>query len=966
MGFVWGYVREDYVAEATLAIRVPHIETTLASVPLIQSSEFFFQKLVQELKSTNCLYDVAAYTMLPVSAEALAHQSQVRADTNSATIRIRMRASYPEMALRLAGAYAVQGLQRCRVFWERERQAMQDSIERQLTTVEAELAALDQRRADLQPTDTVFDVDKGLSEATDRSSQLDVRIANLKDELDVNQARLRVLSDELGRQNPAVVAAKEALVQALSQFTEEHPKVKALRRALAEREAHAAAETVPTNLDGVPLGSELATNLYVRVVNLRAENAALEKELERAQRAEAQARERSSELRRLHAEYAGIDSRYQSLKRARDTLVEQRRETLLLQNHGAAYTDILEPARLTSSAQHAKWEAACVWGAGSGVIGGFVVLMGLLFSEGSKRTIRGQEDLQEATGLPVLAALSNLNEMSPRDQERWAVQTLSVLKANLCNGEERALICGFTSSQPGEGKSTWIRLLAEAASRQGYNVAVLAQDAQRLCADRGIDLAADDDGLIPSERAAQILGAIMTTETRSPVRIPLAGWIWDWQHRQQFRQALSSLRMIENLAILIDVPAYSTAEGVLLAEEAPNLIWLSRRDAVSETKIRGDAEALRRSHCAVVGAVLNHVPNGHRRPVTAPWACALLCAFCLVATSLSAAQNEKTPAAGSSPIDHHAHQSLSVSSPDHLAAWQRHLTLGPGDVLEVRLYGEADSGRTVTIGPDGRVEYLQAHEFMASGLTVDELRAGLEKVLSKYHLAPQVVINPTAYRSKKYYLIGNVQQKGIYLLDRPTTVIEAIAKGKGFVAAVQYQNVAMMVDLAHSFLMRKKPDGSFAPLKVDFEALFRRGDLSQNIPLAPDDYLFFPPLGPQEVYVLGEVRGPGVMPFTTELTALGAIAGRGGFTERAWKGKVLVIRGSLQNPEPFVVNMDDILHARGKDFRLVSRDIVYVARKPWAKAEELLESAITDFATAAIIGYTGRNVGPFIKEPIIK
>ena len=74
-------------------------------------------------------------------------------------------------------------------------------------------------------------------------------------------------------------------------------------------------------------------------------------------------------------------------------------------------------------------------------------------------------------------------------------------------------------------------------------------------------------------------------------------------------------------------------------------------------------------------------------------------------------------------------------------------------------------------------------------------------------------------------------------------------------------------------LVRRQADGSFAREAVDFESLFQRGELQHNKLLAPDDYMYFPPTGLEEVYVLGEVRGIGPLPYTRDLSVLGAIAG---------------------------------------------------------------------------------------------
>src|SRR5204863_4945526 len=85
-------------------------------------------------------------------------------------------------------------------------------------------------------------------------------------------------------------------------------------------------------------------------------------------------------------------------------------------------------------------------------------------------------------------------------------------------------------------------------------------------------------------------------------------------------------------------------------------------------------------------------------------------------------------------------------------------------------------------------------------------------------------------------------------------------------------------------------------LPVDFEKLFLHGDLSQNIALEPGDYLNFPAAAVGGIHVLGEVRTPGAVPFDSDTSVLSAIATRGGFTERAWKKQVLVVRNSRSQP----------------------------------------------------------------------
>jgi protein involved in polysaccharide export with SLBB domain len=287
--------------------------------------------------------------------------------------------------------------------------------------------------------------------------------------------------------------------------------------------------------------------------------------------------------------------------------------------------------------------------------------------------------------------------------------------------------------------------------------------------------------------------------------------------------------------------------------------------------------------------------------------------------------------------------------------------LGAGDVLSMRLYDQPGTIKQVIIGPDGRLNYLQVTDFEATGLTVDELRGKLEQALAKFYLAPALIISPVSLNSKRFFLLGSVRQKGVFSLSKPVTIVEAIARAGGFEGA----NNFVAADFARSFLVRTDGKQDFRRMPVDFEALFLRGDFNQNLALAPDDYLFLAPLNIKEVYVLGDVAGAGAIPFTQEITVLQAIATRGGFTSRAFRQKVLVIRGSLQQPSTEVVNTATILAGKAPDYPLKPGDIVYVSRKPWSYAQDLLELAINSYIQSLVIGWTGQNVGRIASDPYV-
>ena len=310
-----------------------------------------------------------------------------------------------------------------------------------------------------------------------------------------------------------------------------------------------------------------------------------------------------------------------------------------------------------------------------------------------------------------------------------------------------------------------------------------------------------------------------------------------------------------------------------------------------------------------------------------------------------------------------AKASLSAAAnPAKRAHWQERLTLGPGDVLNFSLLDSPDVARNnVVIGPDGRVSYLQAENIVATGLTIDELRSKFDTTLSNYYRNPKTIITPVTYQSKRYFVLGAVANKGVFPLDRPTTIIEAIARAGGLETGLFERNTVELADLSHSFLVR---NGQRVP--VDFEKLFQRGDLTQNAPLEPDDFLYFASASANEIYVLGEVINPGILSFAPKPTVISAIASRGGFTDRAFKSRVLVVRGSLSQPETFVVDTAEILSGKAKDFKLQSRDIVFVNVNPWKTAAEILDTVARAFMQGFLVEATTLHVKPIITSPLIK
>ncbi|MEY2466925.1 MAG: polysaccharide biosynthesis/export protein [Verrucomicrobiota bacterium] len=679
-----------------------------------------------------------------------------------------------------------------------------------------------------------------------------------------------------------------------------------------------------------------------------------------------------------------IRAKLRALEDARVQMANRQFEAEMFSKNPPGVVRVFAPATLKTVEDNMrllKIIIVAIFGGLIGMAGGLGLVFLVEVTDGRLKTV---DDLKRVTKLPVLTTLGDLQHMEDKARTQWAFRTWTMLQGRLSRSANHGLVCGVTSSQEGEGRSTWISLMAEAASVSGFRVLTIATRPSPTHVEPDPDqltegnLNGESDMKTNSEdnqiaalnqnvlaSPAQITEQLTGPNSQPVVHIPLPGWVWNLERRKEWRSALNQWRKIDNLVIFVELPPASVPEAVLLGSNLPNLVWLADSGTAEAEETKTQLQTLRDARCNLVGAVLNRESTKSLKSRFPRW---LGCVALFAALGLCGAQAQNTnenlnaneplpveaPAGtlSATTLDTQTNLPFSIVNPVKRAPWQEHLTLGAGDVLNIGIYGEVQRARTeVAIGPDGRLTYLQAEDIMAAGLTVDELRQKIDDELGKFYRSPRTIVTPVSYKSKKYFVLGKVVQKGVYTLERPITVLEALARAKGIENGLVENDTVDMVDFSRSFLMRGGKKYS-----LDFEKLFQNGDLSQNIQIEPGDYLFFPSANVAQVYVLGEVSLPGMVTYTPASTVIGAIAARGGFNEKAYKSRVVVLRGSLNHPQTFVINTKDTLEGNGPDFKLEPKDIVYVTWRPFVRAEELLDLATTAFIQSVVTSWVGVNV----------
>ena len=290
-------------------------------------------------------------------------------------------------------------------------------------------------------------------------------------------------------------------------------------------------------------------------------------------------------------------------------------------------------------------------------------------------------------------------------------------------------------------------------------------------------------------------------------------------------------------------------------------------------------------------------------------------------------------------------------------SWRKRYELGPGDVINFALYGHPELARPAyRIAPDGTVSYLQDQNIKVTGLSIDEARLAVEQGLADHFRSPRVIITPMEVGSKRFTILGKVAHKGVVTLERPITLVEAIANAGGLEIGMFEYKLIELADLDHSFITR-----TGQRLPVDFRRLLHEGDMKFNIEIEPNDFIYIASNISNDYYVIGAVASPGTQGLTDDASVIAAISRRGGFTERAWTSRVLVVRGSFEKPKTFIIDVKKVLTGAEKDFKLEPKDIVYVADRPWSVAEDVLKGALSAFASSAASNWVNLNVPSLIK-----
>ena len=249
-------------------------------------------------------------------------------------------------------------------------------------------------------------------------------------------------------------------------------------------------------------------------------------------------------------------------------------------------------------------------------------------------------------------------------------------------------------------------------------------------------------------------------------------------------------------------------------------------------------------------------------------------------------------------------KSMTFESSMNLATPQNY-HLGPGDVVNVDIWGASQESVTETISPDGTITIEDVGVIQLGGLTVAQAKQRLRQVIGPRYQDSRIELTLGQTRTITISVTGEVKMPGTYTMSAFATVYNALymAGGPNDIGTLRSIKVFR---------------GGRQISSVDVYAFLLNGQLTGDVRLQDNDIIT---VGPYEslVCIAGKVKRPMYYEMKTTESAATLLRYAGGFTGDAFTKSIRVHRKAGQQYSVFNVGEFDT-----NDFRLMDEDSITV------------------------------------------
>lgn len=263
--------------------------------------------------------------------------------------------------------------------------------------------------------------------------------------------------------------------------------------------------------------------------------------------------------------------------------------------------------------------------------------------------------------------------------------------------------------------------------------------------------------------------------------------------------------------------------------------------------------------------------------------------------------------------------------------------IGPNDVLGLRFFDDESLSSEVVVRYDGCVSLPLIPDVKVTGATRQEAVDMLKKAYSALFQEPQLSISIIQTNSKTFAVMGEVSAPGEYPYLRPMSLIACINAAGGMRVNQRGGDsyVGSQGQLVKAVIIRHSGEQREI-FERDLRKFAKSGPHASDTPVLPGDIVYVPE-SMNLVYVLGEVKSPGVFALSEGTTLLQLLARAGSFNESTGRLHQLVLmrEESEGSSKIMLVNVRRII-STGQDIALVPGDVIYLPRRPLVNLQEFV------------------------------
>jgi len=206
-------------------------------------------------------------------------------------------------------------------------------------------------------------------------------------------------------------------------------------------------------------------------------------------------------------------------------------------------------------------------------------------------------------------------------------------------------------------------------------------------------------------------------------------------------------------------------------------------------------------------------------------------------------------------------------------------TLTTSDIVQVTVVNQPELNSSARIEPDGTIQLPYVGRIRAVGLTQDQLRDRIVAALKQADVVkdPKVLVELTTFGTQ-VSVMGAVGLPGAYTLDRPTTLIQLLARAGG----IREDAGASTVEVR-----RRGPHGTTVT-RFDVKAILHNQAKDSYFLLQNEDEVYVEQAN--VYYLYGFVNRAGEFPLARAYTVQEALAAAGGIASLGAEWRIEIKR----------------------------------------------------------------------------